>query len=203
MSRRSYKAWRRHANAPRSWPTRVAERGGNALFAASATLPVGDLGRVMAEHDLYKPSRATRTRRPATGADGAHHQVGHRPCVADRPLSPAKRLPPARKVAPPPAPTGRIDFSNGRWRRLGDPSWCMQQSVSQVQALEIANGVHGALADLLTTAQIELLPTSPFGGRVAYRARLGDLSANVANAACARLAASHQPCMVVAPGQAL
>jgi hypothetical protein len=72
-------------------------RGGNARFAASAALPVGDLGRVVAEHDLWKPSRATRTRRPATGVDGAHPQVGHRPCVAERPLSPAKRLPPARK----------------------------------------------------------------------------------------------------------
>jgi hypothetical protein len=33
------------------------------------------------------------------------------------------------KIAPSPARTGQIDFSNGRWRRLGDPSWCMQQSV--------------------------------------------------------------------------
>jgi D-alanyl-D-alanine carboxypeptidase len=84
-------------------------------------------------------------------------------------------------------------------------AWAIQVGAfsSQVQAHEIANGVHEALADLLTTAQIELLPTSPFGGRVVYRARLGNLSASVASAACARLAASQQPCMVVAPGQAL
>ncbi len=84
-------------------------------------------------------------------------------------------------------------------------AWAIQVGAfsSQVQAHEIANGVHEALADLLTTAQIELLPTSPFGGKVVYRARLSNLSANAANAACARLAASQQPCMVVAPGQAL
>jgi D-alanyl-D-alanine carboxypeptidase len=84
-------------------------------------------------------------------------------------------------------------------------AWAIQVGAfsSQVQAREIANGVHEALGDLVTTAQIELLPTSPFGGRVVYRARLGNLSANAASAACARLAASLQPCMVVPPGQAL
>jgi hypothetical protein len=84
-------------------------------------------------------------------------------------------------------------------------AWAIQVGAfsSQVHAREIANGVHEALADLLLTAQIELLPTSPFGGTVLYRARLGNLSANAANAACARLAASQQPCIVIAPGQAL
>jgi D-alanyl-D-alanine carboxypeptidase len=84
-------------------------------------------------------------------------------------------------------------------------AWAIQVGAfsSQVQAREIANGVHDALADLLTVAQIELPPTSPFGGRVVYRARLSNLSANAANAACARLAASQQPCMVIAPGQEL
>jgi D-alanyl-D-alanine carboxypeptidase len=84
-------------------------------------------------------------------------------------------------------------------------AWAIQVGAfnNQVQAREIANGVREALADSLTTAQTEVLPTSPFGGRVLYRARLGNLSANAANAACARLAASQQPCIVVAPGQAL
>jgi D-alanyl-D-alanine carboxypeptidase len=84
-------------------------------------------------------------------------------------------------------------------------AWAIQVGAfsNQVQAREIANGVREALADSLTTAQTEVLPTSPFGGRVLYRARLGNLSANAANAACARLAASQQACMVVAPGPAL
>src|ERR1700733_10969496 len=84
-------------------------------------------------------------------------------------------------------------------------AWAIQVGAfsSQMQARAIAAGVHEALVDLLTSAQIELLPTSAFGGRILYRARLSNLSANAANAACARLAASQQPCMVVAPGQAL
>jgi len=83
--------------------------------------------------------------------------------------------------------------------------WAIQVGAfsSQLQAREIANGIHEALADLLPNAQIELLPTSPFGGKVVYPARLSNLSANAANAACARLAASQQPCLVVAPGRAL
>ena len=50
-------------------------------------------------------------------------------------------------------------------------AWAIQVGAfsSQVQARAIAKGVHEALADLLTTAQIELLPTSPFGGKVVYR----------------------------------
>jgi hypothetical protein len=67
----------------------------------------------------------------------------------------------------------------------------------------MATGVHDALADLLTTAQIELVPTTPFGGKIVYRARLGNLTANAASAACTRLAAEQQPCVVVAPAQTL
>jgi D-alanyl-D-alanine carboxypeptidase len=83
-------------------------------------------------------------------------------------------------------------------------TWAIQVGAfnSQLQARAIATNISKALADLLTTAQIELLPTSPLGGRVLYRARLRNLSANAANTACARLATDKQPCMVVAPGQA-
>ena len=84
-------------------------------------------------------------------------------------------------------------------------AWAIQVGAfsDPVLARAVAAGVHDALADLLTTAQIELLPTSPFGGRVVYRARLSNLTANAASAACDRLAADQQPCMVVAPAQAL
>ena len=73
---------------------------------------------------------------------------------------------------------------------------------SRMQARVAANGVHDALVDLLSTAQIQLLPTSPFGGRILYRAQLSNLSAEVARTACARLATEQQPCIVVAPRQA-
>ncbi len=81
--------------------------------------------------------------------------------------------------------------------------WAIQVGAfrSPVVAREAATGVHDAIPDLLAAAQIELLPTTPFGGAVIYRARLGNLSSTTANAACARLAAAQQPCMVVSPGQ--
>jgi D-alanyl-D-alanine carboxypeptidase len=99
--------------------------------------------------------------------------------------------------ASPPRATTSATASGGVWAiqvgAFSDP----------VSARAVATGVHDALADLLTTAQIELLPTTPFGGRIVYQARLGNLTANAASAACARLAADQQPCMVVAPAQAL
>ena len=82
--------------------------------------------------------------------------------------------------------------------------WAIQVGAfsSPIQARAAATGVHDALADLLGTARIELMPTSPFGSQILYRAQLGNLSANAASAACARLAAEQQPCMIIAPGQA-
>jgi hypothetical protein len=81
--------------------------------------------------------------------------------------------------------------------------WAIQVGAfrSPVVAREAATGVHDAIPDLLATAQIELLPTTPFGGAVVYRARLGNLTSATASAACARLAAAQRPCMVVSPGQ--
>jgi D-alanyl-D-alanine carboxypeptidase len=81
--------------------------------------------------------------------------------------------------------------------------WAIQVGAfrSPAVARETAAGVHDAIPDLLSTAQIELLPTTPFGGAVVYRARLGNLSSATANAACARLAAAQRPCMVIGPGQ--
>ena len=81
--------------------------------------------------------------------------------------------------------------------------WAIQVGAfrSPEVAREAAAGVHDAIPDLLAGAQIELLPTTPFGGAVVYRARLGNLSSATANAACARLATAQRPCMVVGPGQ--
>lgn len=81
--------------------------------------------------------------------------------------------------------------------------WAIQVGAfrSPEVAREAATGVHDAIPDLLATAQIELLPTTPFGGAVVYRARLGNLSSVTASAACARLAVAQRPCIVVGPGQ--
>jgi hypothetical protein len=85
----------------------------------------------------------------------------------------------------------------------GSGGWSIQIGAfsSPTLARAAATDVHDALAGLLSTAQIELLPTTPFGGKVLFRARLSNLSATVASAACTRLTAEQQPCMVVPPGQ--
>jgi len=82
-------------------------------------------------------------------------------------------------------------------------AWAIQIGAfsSPMIARAAATDVHDALPDLLSTAQVELLPTTPFGGKVLFRARLGNISASTASAACSRLTTSQQPCMVVPPGQ--
>lgn len=134
----------------------------------------------------YDPSRAcvrTPLSNPAVGASrSAVYQPATPVALANVPRAPT---PPT--IAP---------VSGGVWAIQVDAF------SSTMQARLAANGVHDALADLLSTAQIELLPTSPFGNRTIYQARLSNLSADVASTACARLAVQQQPCMVVAPGQA-
>ena len=87
---------------------------------------------------------------------------------------------------------------------LSGGGWAVQVGAfsSPMLARTAAVGVRDAIPDLLGVAQIELLPTSPFGGRILYRARLSNMSASTASAVCIRLTAEHQPCMVLAPGQA-
>jgi len=134
----------------------------------------------------YDPSRTcvrTPLSNPAVGASRS---------AVYQPATPVARA----NVPPAPTPPTIAPVIGGVWAiQVGAFS-------STMQARLAANGVHDALVDLLSTAQIELLPTSPFGNRTFYRARLSNLSADVANTACARLAVQQQPCIVVAPGQA-
>ena len=134
----------------------------------------------------YDPSRACARTPLSTPAVGASRSAVYQPAASVAPAS-VPAAPTQQTIAP---------VSGGAWAiQVGAFS-------SSMQARLAANGVHDAMADLLSTAQIELLPTSPFGNRIFYRARLSNLSADVASAACARLAAQQQPCMVVTPGQA-
>jgi hypothetical protein len=57
------------------------------------------------------------------------------------------------------------------------------------------------LPDVLRTARTELPTTKPFGGKVAYRARLAGLTQAVATDACARLSGKGFPCMPVPPAR--
>jgi D-alanyl-D-alanine carboxypeptidase len=128
-----------------------------------------------------------------------------------RACTPPSSLPPPRPFYQPPAPVITASIPAATTMRAvpspasGSGEWAIQVGAfsSPMLARAAATGVHDALADLLSTAQVELLPTTPFGGRVLFRARLSNISANAASTACARLATEQQPCMVVAPGQTL
>ena len=81
---------------------------------------------------------------------------------------------PAAVISPPATSTPRAMAS----ATASGGGWAIQVGAfrSPVVAREAATGVHDAIPDLLAAAQIELLPTTPFGGAVIYRARLGNLS---------------------------
>ncbi len=108
-----------------------------------------------------------------------------------RAVVPAAAPAPAIPPSPPPAPAGA--------------DWAIQVGAfaASDRARYVAASTRDTLPDLLGGARIELLPTTPFGGAVIYRARLANLSASAASTACARLTAQLLPCMVIPPGQAL
>jgi D-alanyl-D-alanine carboxypeptidase len=160
---------------------------------AEAAAPVAMASSGVCDPDAaYDPSRAcertTATAPLSNPAVGASRSILYEPAASVALTNvPA---PPKLRAMPPAA--------------VSDGAWGIQVGAfsSRIQARVAANGVHDALVDLLGTAQIELLPTSPFGGKILYRARLSNLSAEVARTACVRLAVEQQPCIVVAPGQA-
>jgi cell division septation protein DedD len=66
-------------------------------------------------------------------------------------------------------------------------------------ARAVAEGARAEAPQPLRAAVLSLPPTTPFGGSVLYRARLANLSANAASAACAQLNQRQLPCIVVSP----
>jgi D-alanyl-D-alanine carboxypeptidase len=62
-----------------------------------------------------------------------------------------------------------------------------------------AESARTALPELLRTATTELPATTPFGGKIAFRARLVGLSPTAATNACSRLSGQGLPCMTVPP----
>jgi hypothetical protein len=68
-------------------------------------------------------------------------------------------------------------------------------------ALAAADSARMAAPDMLRMARTELPPTTPFGGKIAYRARLAGLSPSLAASACARLSGRGLPCMTVPPAR--
>ena len=68
---------------------------------------------------------------------------------------------------------------------------------SEGLARAVAEGAEAEAPDQLRGATVALPPTSPFGGTALYRARLLNLSADAAHAACQRLNQRQLPCTVV------
>jgi hypothetical protein len=76
----------------------------------------------------------------------------------------------------------------------------------QVGAFMTPSAAHAAAANarralpaLLTSAQVEVSTTEPFGSQVLFRARLTNLSADSAAGACSRLVEVRMPCLIVRP----
>ena len=62
-----------------------------------------------------------------------------------------------------------------------------------------AENARTMLPELLRTAKTELPATTPFGGKIAFRARLVGLSPAAATDACSRLSGLGLPCLTVSP----
>ncbi len=82
-----------------------------------------------------------------------------------------------------------------------DAGWAIQVGAFANPGLAraVAEGARAEAPAPLRSAVLSFPPTTPFGGSVLYRARLANLSASAANAACAQLNQRQLPCVVVSP----
>ncbi len=82
--------------------------------------------------------------------------------------------------------------------------WAIQVGAFQRADLAraMAERARAELPDLLAGADVQVPPTTPFGGQVLYRARLVELSSTLAALSCQRLNARQLPCIVVRPQRA-
>ncbi|HTH98151.1 MAG TPA: lytic transglycosylase domain-containing protein [Stellaceae bacterium] len=144
------------------------------------------------------PARQAVARYPtASGCDlnAAYNPYG--------PCTPAAAPNVAIAAAPPPAPimTASISPSGmvSSGSMISDGSWAIQVGAFSTQGLArtVAEGALAQLPAMVRGAAIELPPTTPFGGRILYRARLTHLSQEAASNACAALKARQLPCIVV------
>jgi hypothetical protein len=180
---------------PVSGPLAVYAQGGNAVPVQAPIVEVAEApvsprtGGACDPDAAYDPTRVCG---PATAPP---------PSYVPAPVASRSSLyQPAASFDAPRAPTASAPVGTAS---LSGGAWAIQVGAfsSPMLARAAATEVHDSLASLLSTAQIELLPTTPFGGKILFRARLGNLSADAASAACSRLTAAQQPCMVVPPGQ--
>jgi hypothetical protein len=145
--------------------------------------------------------------------------------VVAEPLAPAgaQRVAPTQQVIRP-APAGRnrfamesrplqermaqrVAFTPGpRFTPPPGPSpghWAIQVGAFATlsSAQSAAESARSNVPDILRIAKIELPATTPFGNRVAFRARLAGLSAAEASDACTRLSRRGTACMAIPPSR--
>ena len=130
-----------------------------------------------------------------------------RPCLPPRPPGVAAQPAPVLAQAlPPPIGYARPLQETRAQRASYDPGpppgrWAIQVGAfaNLSTAESAAESARSAAPDLLRTAKIELPATTPFGTRVAFRARLFGLSQTAAADACARLSGRGMACITVPP----
>ncbi|HEY1411981.1 MAG TPA: SPOR domain-containing protein, partial [Rhodopila sp.] len=103
--------------------------------------------------------------------------------VAHRPIQEGMALPVAFAPGPPP---GRWAIQVGAFATLST-------------AQNAAENARSELPALLRTTKVELPATSPFGNRVAFRARLSGLTQAAAVDACSHLTGRGTACITVSP----
>jgi cell division septation protein DedD len=115
--------------------------------------------------------------------------------AAAQPTPPSLQHRSGRYLAPGPAPAPASAPASG--------GWAIQVGAFKNPGLAraVAEGARAQAPHQLRSAALSLPPTAPFGNTVLYRARLGNLSANAASAACTRLNQRQLPCVVVPPSR--
>jgi hypothetical protein len=166
--------------------TEVAMTGPLAVYAGGA--------QAAGMAPIVLASAAPTPRSLAAGCDPDAAYDPDRPCRA---LERAAMAP----APPPEPPAGPVEGVAPR-PVLG--RWAIQVGAFQRADLAraMAERARAELPDLLAGADVQVPPTTPFGGQVLYRARLVELSSTLAALSCQRLNARQLPCIVVRPQRA-
>ncbi len=128
-----------------------------------------------------------------------------RPCAPAPVVMAAAEPPPPQYPAPSvlyhPAPPP-VQYASLPVQASASPGvWAVQVGAfsSPSAARLAATNARNALPGLLGAAQVAISTTEPFGSTVLFRARLTNLSATTAAAACTDLAEAQMPCLLVRP----
>jgi D-alanyl-D-alanine carboxypeptidase len=138
----------------------------------------------------------------------------------DQPCAPTSPPPPQPLAPPPPHATASLLYQGEAAQSVPTPravqsvaaapgfipveptgDWAIQVGafMTPSAAHAAASNARRALPALLTSAQVEVSETEPFGSQVLFRARLKNLTADSAAGACSRLAQVRMPCLIVRP----